>query len=433
MSSRFSSPDWKLARRSVSDDRASLPSSPCEAIEAASSSSSLLSSSLSSSLWVSSFGMGGPGGGAPTTWTLRVLEDEAVGSADVWGTVGCSSDDILRVATLSSVKVASEKCWTRLGSDEDVERQATITQSIVRPSVLGSLTLDRTDMATAKIATLLIRTLAKPIATQLKTQAASHESFRRVCIGIAQTMHKTEMALRYNLLPKAAPLPSSTSSSESDGKKDGEESSHSHSHRPKVRPLNEAKAIANGANFLSEAFLFSIAATLLILESWRSSYKSKQQRKQNADGIERMETALRKLCALHGLDPRVLGLEDEGEEGGEAESEDKTIDDDAKQEAHRHAAAMQHRLHEEREQTRRLQLAVDALLRMAIKNGTIMGGEALDLQGILDGKQASSTEQDGGNDSTQNSAPSSQPIATSPILAEVARTKARAAAQDSST
>ena len=35
-------------------------------------------------------------------------------------------------------------------------------------------------MATAKIATLAIRTLAKPIATQLKSQAAQHESFKRV-------------------------------------------------------------------------------------------------------------------------------------------------------------------------------------------------------------------------------------------------------------
>lgn len=35
-------------------------------------------------------------------------------------------------------------------------------------------------MATAKIATLAIRTLAKPIATQLKSQAAQHESFKKV-------------------------------------------------------------------------------------------------------------------------------------------------------------------------------------------------------------------------------------------------------------
>lgn len=35
-------------------------------------------------------------------------------------------------------------------------------------------------MATAKIATLAIRTLAKPIATQLKSQAAQHETFRKV-------------------------------------------------------------------------------------------------------------------------------------------------------------------------------------------------------------------------------------------------------------
>lgn len=271
-------------------------------------------------------------------------------------------------------------------------------------------------MATAKIATLLIRTLAKPIATQLKTQAASHESFRRVCVGIAQTMHKTEMALRYNLLPKAPPLPrSSSSSSTEEGK---EENTHT---RPKVRPLNEAKAIANGANFLSEAFLFSIAATLVILETWRSSNKTKRSRAKTADGLERMETAVRKLCALHGVDPRSVGLDDDDDEDADddstAESEESELDDEAKQEASRHAAAMQHRLNQENE-VKKLQKAVDVLLRMAIKNGTIMGGEALDLQAVLDGKERKPDEES----STAAPAAAQQAnITSTPILTRIAQ------------
>lgn len=35
-------------------------------------------------------------------------------------------------------------------------------------------------MATSKILSLAIRTIAKPIATQIRHQAAQHESFRKV-------------------------------------------------------------------------------------------------------------------------------------------------------------------------------------------------------------------------------------------------------------
>lgn len=300
-------------------------------------------------------------------------------------------------------------------------------------------------MATAKIATLLIRTLAKPIATQLKTQAASHESFRRVCIGIAQSMHKTEMALRYNLLPKAPPLPKDREKDGGDGDDSSSSSSSPTSHRPKVRPLNEAKAIANGANFLSEAFLFSIAAGLVILETYRSSAKSKKQRAQTRDGLEKMEFALRKLCALHNIDPRVLGLDDEDDDGDEGDaaaaeggSDDDDVSEDARREAARHAAAMQHR-RKQQEEMQRLQKAVDLLLRMAIQNGSIMGGEALDLQGILDGKDGQETQDSRNSQQATDaqSSPSSSsspppPTASSPILSEIAKQKAREFAQQSS-
>jgi hypothetical protein len=42
---------------------------------------------------------------------------------------------------------------------------------------------------------------------------------------------------------------------------------------PKIRPLNESKAIDAGANFISEAFLFAVAGGLILLESLRSRRK----------------------------------------------------------------------------------------------------------------------------------------------------------------
>ncbi|CAO1635219.1 unnamed protein product [Sympodiomycopsis kandeliae] len=276
-------------------------------------------------------------------------------------------------------------------------------------------------MATAKIATLLIRTLAKPIATQLKTQAASHESFRKVCIGIAQTMHRSEMALRYNLLPKAPPRPvppKDTESQNEDGEKEKEKEKEPQSHKPKVRPLNEAKAIANGANFLSEAFLFSIAAGLVILEAWRSSKKETKRRAKTRDGIEKLEDALKKLCALQNVDPKSIGISDEVP----ASSEEHEEEHETEEQNEAQSAATQQRLQrlkDQEEQTQRLQKAVDLLLRMAIQNGSIMGKEALDLQGTLDGKHNTPPSQT----SVQDDA------APSPILSEIAKVRAKELAQ----
>ncbi|KAI0261800.1 hypothetical protein BC834DRAFT_894896 [Gloeopeniophorella convolvens] len=45
-----------------------------------------------------------------------------------------------------------------------------------------------------------------------------------------------------------------------------------------IRPLSENKAIENGANFIAEGFLFSVAAALIISETWRSSRSQSRQR-----------------------------------------------------------------------------------------------------------------------------------------------------------
>ncbi|KAI3998256.1 optic atrophy 3-like protein [Schizophyllum commune Loenen D] len=105
-------------------------------------------------------------------------------------------------------------------------------------------------MATAKIGTLLIRTLAKPIANQIKAQVKQHPSFRRICVGLAQRMHRTEMRLRTNILGASRDVP--------------------------VRPLSETRAIENGANAIAEGFLFAVAAALILGESWRSSVKGEK-------------------------------------------------------------------------------------------------------------------------------------------------------------
>jgi len=62
------------------------------------------------------------------------------------------------------------------------------------------------------------------------------------------------------------------------------------------------RAIDRGANFLAESFLFGVAASLIIAETWRSSNKESKRREGVSDAIEdlkvsqvKMEQSLEKL------------------------------------------------------------------------------------------------------------------------------------------
>ncbi|KZT11164.1 OPA3-domain-containing protein [Laetiporus sulphureus 93-53] len=123
-------------------------------------------------------------------------------------------------------------------------------------------------MASTKIAILLIRTIAKPISNQIKTQAKQHEKFREFCVNLAQGMYRTELNMRTNLL--------------------GEPTKH-------IRPLSETRAIENGANALAEGFLFSVAAILILGETWRSSRNQSKRRDSVDDALEELQTKVAQL------------------------------------------------------------------------------------------------------------------------------------------
>lgn len=79
--------------------------------------------------------------------------------------------------------------------------------------------------------------------------------------------------------------------------------------KPKIRPLSEAKAIESGATFISEAFLFGVAGSLIFFEAWRSRRKETNRREDVADRLaelEESESAARK--ALVELEKEVLAL-----------------------------------------------------------------------------------------------------------------------------
>ena len=196
---------------------------------------------------------------------------------------------------------------------------------------------------TFKLLSLVIRTAAKPIGNYIKRQAKDHEGFRRFAIARAQAVHRIDMRMRLGILhdaeaqqrmheretklaeerkrekEKEGQVPTVRTEEEqrvrdemSEEKKAEEDATVAAAgKRPKVkiRPLSEAKAIELGANFFSEAFIFAVAAGLLVWDSWRNRRKESQRRDDVAERLEALEGELEALRKAQG----VVVIEDEGE------------------------------------------------------------------------------------------------------------------------
>lgn len=147
-------------------------------------------------------------------------------------------------------------------------------------------------MATVKLATLVIRTVAKPISSQLKNQAKQHPAFRNLCVSLAQRMHTAEVSLRTNILGEPA--------------------------RAHVRPLAETRAIENGANALAEGFLFAVAAALILGESFRTSRAQSKRRDDVDDRLDELVSSVSSLRdAVEQLRQTQQELEEERERNDE--------------------------------------------------------------------------------------------------------------------
>ncbi|CAG8327885.1 unnamed protein product [Penicillium salamii] len=185
---------------------------------------------------------------------------------------------------------------------------------------------------TLKLSSLAIRTLSKPIASQIKAQAREHERFRNICVSMAQALHRFDMRLRLGSIRDTAAstkraaaeaearkhrpsMPTVKNASETRAAEDAEakvkaaaeEAAKPHHYR--IRPLSESKAIESGANFISESFLFMVAGGLILFESWRSRNKE-STRREGVEGrlaeLEKSEQAAR--GALVALEKELLQL-----------------------------------------------------------------------------------------------------------------------------
>uniref|UniRef100_A0ACD5VH13 Uncharacterized protein n=1 Tax=Avena sativa TaxID=4498 RepID=A0ACD5VH13_AVESA len=112
----------------------------------------------------------------------------------------------------------------------------------------------------AKLGTLLLRTLSKPIASRLKSQAAVHPKFRDFIISIAQMNHRITTRIQRRI--------------------------YGHATNVEIRPLDEQKAVQAATDLIGEGFIFSVAVAALIFEvqrSARSEARKEEARKQELE------------------------------------------------------------------------------------------------------------------------------------------------------
>ncbi|KAK5120359.1 hypothetical protein LTR85_006298 [Meristemomyces frigidus] len=178
---------------------------------------------------------------------------------------------------------------------------------------------------TFKLLSLAIRTAAKPIGNYIKRQAKEHDGFRRFAVTQAQRVHRVDMRMRLGILHdadaqqrmhereqraaeekkrKQESTPTVRTAEEQqkydeeqakDGEKPEEEKKQEKRPKVKIRPLSEAKAIELGANFFSEAFIFAVAAGLLVWDSMRNRAKESARRDDVAERLNELEEEVARL------------------------------------------------------------------------------------------------------------------------------------------
>lgn len=120
-----------------------------------------------------------------------------------------------------------------------------------------------------KLGALLVRQITRPMANVLKRQAKNHAAFNEICIMLAQKMHVTDVILRSKLTPTKFRQP--------------------------IRPLNDAKAVENGATLLSEAFVFTVTGSLVVWETLRQRQKELDRREQVRKDISTLQSEIEEL------------------------------------------------------------------------------------------------------------------------------------------
>ncbi|KAF2532654.1 hypothetical protein F2Q70_00030606, partial [Brassica cretica] len=90
-----------------------------------------------------------------------------------------------------------------------------------------------------KLSTLLVKTVSKPLASQLKHQAKVHPQFRHFIINFAQRNHRITTQMQRRI--------------------------YGHATDVEIRPLDEEKAVQAAVDLIGELFIFAVLSLSLSL------------------------------------------------------------------------------------------------------------------------------------------------------------------------
>eukprot|EP00924_Labyrinthula_sp_SR-Ha-C_P008295 snap_masked-scaffold_11-processed-gene-8.16-mRNA-1 protein AED:1.00 eAED:1.00 QI:0/-1/0/0/-1/1/1/0/156 len=113
-----------------------------------------------------------------------------------------------------------------------------------------------------KMGTLLIKTISKPLATNLKSQAKQHPKFRKVCVTTGQFMNRIQTEINVRSLGHKV---------------------------KKIKPLNEEIAINKGADLFGDVFIYTVSALTIIWEVNRRSNETKEKAEKALKEKQRLD------------------------------------------------------------------------------------------------------------------------------------------------
>lgn len=74
--------------------------------------------------------------------------------------------------------------------------------------------------------------------------------------------------------------------------------------------LSRYRAIENGANFLAEGFLFTVATALIIAETWRSARSSSKRRDDVDDKLDELQMKMKDVSQwMEGAEQRYMEVQ----------------------------------------------------------------------------------------------------------------------------
>jgi hypothetical protein len=131
-----------------------------------------------------------------------------------------------------------------------------------------------------KLASLLVKTLAKPLSKRIKHEFSRYDFSKQVLIGIGQTSHKVTSRMQI----------------------------WSAGYRVRsIKPLKPDAALKDGSEFVGESFIFMVSGGLVVFEYNRSQESAKGKEAAKREKQKQENAALN--AKLHALDVRLKAVE----------------------------------------------------------------------------------------------------------------------------